>query len=343
MNKVAFIGLGKIGRKRAEFLQKYDSIKFKIIESDPAIPGCASVESIEKDSSIKNVFIATPHAYLLPLAEQMVLAKKNVFIEKPGAIPTRNQIERLENLSRLSDQMGLRVGVGYNHRFHPAIREMALDIQSGGFGKLLHVRMKYGHGARLGYESEWRSDPLLSGGGQAIDQGTHLIDLLFYLFPNLEWKLEHGQMARHFWNRPCEDFAHFIFGSKDHALATLTTSCTEWKNIFEIEVALERAKLEMKGLYGSYGMARYTRFEMLPEMGPPMERRVEYSLKDETFNHETLEFLGLREMGSGNSTLATLSEALRVLRILHAFPERFSRDELGMGADQMPKHEHHGL
>jgi predicted dehydrogenase len=41
----------------------------------------------------------------------------------------------------------------------------------------MFVRGRYGQGGRLGYEKEWRADPKLSGGGELIDQGVHLIDL----------------------------------------------------------------------------------------------------------------------------------------------------------------------
>ena len=41
----------------------------------------------------------------------------------------------------------------------------------------MFVRGRYGHGGRVGYDREWRADPALSGGGELIDQGVHLIDL----------------------------------------------------------------------------------------------------------------------------------------------------------------------
>jgi len=43
-------------------------------------------------------------------------------------------------------------------------------------GEIMFVRARYGHGGRVGYEREWRADPKLSGGGELIDQGVHLID-----------------------------------------------------------------------------------------------------------------------------------------------------------------------
>lgn len=41
----------------------------------------------------------------------------------------------------------------------------------------MYIRGRYGHGGRLGYENEWRANPSISGGGELIDQGSHLIDL----------------------------------------------------------------------------------------------------------------------------------------------------------------------
>ena len=41
----------------------------------------------------------------------------------------------------------------------------------------MFIRGRYGHGGRIGYEKEWRADRTKSGGGELIDQGTHLLDL----------------------------------------------------------------------------------------------------------------------------------------------------------------------
>ena len=42
---------------------------------------------------------------------------------------------------------------------------------------MMFLRGRYGHGGRKGYDREWRANPALSGGGELIDQGVHLIDL----------------------------------------------------------------------------------------------------------------------------------------------------------------------
>ncbi len=45
----------------------------------------------------------------------------------------------------------------------------------------MHLRGRYGHGGRIGYDKEWRADPVRSGGGELIDQGMHLLDLTHWM------------------------------------------------------------------------------------------------------------------------------------------------------------------
>ena len=71
----------------------------------------------------------------------------------------------------------MRVQVGFNHRYHPGLRQVRAWVDSGVAGPLMFLRGRYGHGGRIGYEKEWRADPAISGGGELIDQGVHLLDL----------------------------------------------------------------------------------------------------------------------------------------------------------------------
>ena len=52
-------------------------------------------------------------------------------------------------------------------------------------------------------------------------------------------------------------------------VAWLHVSCTEWKNLFSLEIYGKDGKLHIEGLGGSYGVERLAFYQMLPEMGPP--------------------------------------------------------------------------
>jgi predicted dehydrogenase len=170
--------------------------------------------------------------------------------------------------------------VGFNHRFHPALAQLAAEVHSGRHGQLMHLRARYGHGGRIGYEREWRAVPSRSGGGELIDQGMHLLDLSHWLAGPLP--LHSALLRTHFWDTPVEDNAALLLGTaggREAPWAMLHVSWTEWKNLFSIEVYCRTAKLEVDGLVRSYGPQRLRVYRMLPELGPPDLE--EYAFEDE--------------------------------------------------------------
>jgi hypothetical protein len=64
-------------------------------------------------------------------------------------------------------------------------------------GKILYIRAVYGHGGRLNYEKEWRFKKKISGGGELIDKGSHLIDLSRFFLGDL--KVSFSRLKNYFW------------------------------------------------------------------------------------------------------------------------------------------------
>ena len=58
-------------------------------------------------------------------------------------------------IEKLKDQERV-VHIGYNHRYHRAIRK-ALDMTAKGeIGEVMFLRARYGHGGRIGYNKRSR-------------------------------------------------------------------------------------------------------------------------------------------------------------------------------------------
>ena len=91
--------------------------------------------------------------------------------------PAGRRAAELDPVIEAARRNGVLVRVGFNHRYHPALLQARRLIEEGELGELMFLRGRYGHGGRVGYDREWRADPELSGGGELIDQGVHLIDL----------------------------------------------------------------------------------------------------------------------------------------------------------------------
>jgi predicted dehydrogenase len=290
---VAIIGCGLIGNKRAQALHgaKLVACVDKDLERASALAKRAGAKAatdwrtVIEAPDVDIVIVATLHDSLAEITLAAVRAGKHVLVEKPAArsaselAPVVDEAERRRALVR----------IGFNHRYHRAFRKARELVDQGALGELMFVRARYGHGGRVGYEREWRSDPALSGGGELIDQGVHLIDLARWFlgdFPEVE-----GTAATMFWNQPVDDNAFLMLRTAKGQIAWLHASTTEWKNTFSMEIYGRVGKLHIEGLGGSYGTERLTWYRMLPEMGPPETQAWEYPMADDSWSAELAAFL----------------------------------------------------
>lgn len=314
---VAIIGCGLIGQKRAKALGGArlvvcaDIVQERAGRLAEAAPGCKAVTDWKQavsDPSVSIVIIATLHDTLAEIAHGAVGAGKHVLIEKPGA----RYATELAGLAEAAAVTGTLVRVGFNHRYHRALQKAHQLVTSGTLGPVMFLRARYGHGGRLGYDREWRSDPARSGGGELIDQGSHLIDLARWFLG--DFVEVDGFAATYFWDMPVDDNAFLLLKTASKQAAFLHASCTEWKNTFSFEIYGRNGKLDINGLGGSYGTERLTFYRMLPEMGPPETTSWEYPMADNSWDMEFAEFLNdirLRRQPS-----AGVRDAVEVLTII---------------------------
>jgi predicted dehydrogenase len=289
--RVTIIGCGLIGAKRAAALAPSDELLACYDVNERAARGlserygaraCATLdETLATGPDV--VVVATVHDQLAGLAERALRAGAHVLLEKPAGVSAA-QIDRLIERQRASGRL---VKVGFNHRFHPGIARAAEEVHGGGHGELMHLRARYGHGGRVGYEREWRAEPACSGGGELVDQGMHLLDLSHWLAGPLE--LHSALLRTHFWDTPVEDNAALILGeahSRTEPWAMLHASWTEWKNLFSLEIYCRTAKIQVDGLVRSYGPQRLRIFKMGQQLGPPEVQEISYPDEDRSWRLE---------------------------------------------------------
>lgn len=254
------------------------------------------------------VIVATTNDFLAPITLAALRAGKHVLVEKPAARSSAELMPAVE----AARQMNRLVRVGFNHRCHPALRKAHELSEAGALGELMFIRGRYGHGGRVGYEKEWRSNPDLSGGGETIDQGVHLIDLArWFLGDFIE---VNGYAHTYYWNMPVDDNGFMMLRTRRQQMAFLHVSCTEWKNLFSLEIYGKAAKLHIEGLGGSYGVERLSYYRMLPEMGPPETTIWEYPMGDSSWKIEFAEFL--EDISLGRTPSATLEDARAALEVV---------------------------
>jgi predicted dehydrogenase len=318
---IAIAGCGLIGSKRAQALAGARLAKCCDIDRGRALglaaahPGAeattdwrAAVTSPDIDVAI----VATTHDMLAPIAAEAARAGKHVFIEKPGA----RRASELDAVAEAARRSGALVRIGFNHRYHRAFQKARAIFDSGAIGPLLFIRGRYGHGGRPGYEREWRADPALSGGGELLDQGVHMIELARWFLG--DFTRVTGRTPNFFWKMPVEDNAFLLLETAAGQIAFLHASWTEWKNLFSFEICGRDGKLEITGLGGSYGTERLTFYAMKPEMGPPETTAWEYPGADNSWEIEFADFLeDIRLRRQPQPGIADAQAALRVIERIY--------------------------
>lgn len=309
--RVGVVGCGLIGGKRAAALDGDTLVACFDVRAEAAqaladehgATACGTLEEL-LGHDLDVVVVAVTHDQLADASVTALEAGAHVLVEKPAGISVA-QIDRIDAAAQAA---GRRVKVGFNHRFHPGIRRAVEEARSGVHGEIYHLRARYGHGGRVGYDREWRADVRTSGGGEIVDQGMHLLDISHWLLG--DQPLHSALLRTHFWDTEVDDNAVLVLGERDSRTAPwalLHVTWTEWKNLFSLEIYCRTAKLHVEGLVRSYGPQTLRIFRMKPELGPPDVEELSWPDEDHSWVEEWRHF---REgIATGAPLLGDLADA----------------------------------
>ena len=315
---VAIVGCGLIGFKRAQNIKNATLVacvdvnlsKAKLLSDKfGQVPYFDSMDEMLDTVETDIIIICTPHNLLPDLIKIGLEKGKHILVEKPAG----RFSSELDGFNELAERHHCKVRVGFNHRYHRAFRKALALFNEDAIGKIMFIRGRYGHGGRVGYEKEWRAIPDISGGGELIDQGSHLIDLSRMFLGN--FTDVSGHAATYFWDMPVDDNAFLNLRTSEGQTAFLQVSCTEWKNMFSFEIYGLRGKLEIQGLGGSYGTEKLTFYKMSAEMGPPETTSWEYPMADDSWSFEFQSFLD--DINQNKTSTPGITDAVENLKIIN--------------------------
>lgn len=324
MINVAIIGMGKIGKTRAQtilsnpktqLIAAYD-IDHSQLNEYSGIIKCEQVEEIFKIDNLDAVFICTFNKYAPEYTIKALNAGYHVFCEKPPA-RTVKEIETVIEVEKGQDKI---LKYGFNHRYHHSVMEAKKLIENNIFGKLLWMRGVYGKAGGNQYEKNWRNDKDESGGGILIDQGIHMLDLMrFFAGDFVDIK---SLVRTNYWDIKVEDNAFAIMQTEDNILASVHSSATQWRHKFLLEMSFENGYINLDGILSStrsYGdetlsIAKRQFEDDTFAMGKPREEKIFFDT-DESWKLELEEFVSCIEnkksVVNGNS-----QDALKVMQLV---------------------------
>lgn len=294
----AIVGYGKMGKIREKCILENSSLDLAAVcdttdsSSRSEIPSFSNYKEI---LSVKPdlVFVCTPNAFSPGIASFFLNHKIHVFCEKP---PGRSK-EDVENMIQAEkSNPGTLLKFGFNHRYHDPVIEAKSMIDKGRFGKILWMRGVYGKSGAPNYESLWRNQKELSGGGILIDQGIHMLDL-FRMFCG-EFEEVRSFIGTFYWPVQVEDNAFALLRNQLGQVAMLHSSATQWQHKFLLDIYLEKGYLSISGILSStktYGTETLKIARCVHDQNgyplPNPEETVAYYDEDKSWQREVNEFV----------------------------------------------------
>lgn len=293
--RIGIVGAGYMGEKRQRAIKETAmgkvlavadiyTKKAKSLAKNSGADVYADWKKLVARPDLDIIIVSTPNNLTAKVVVEAFKNKKHVLCEKPMGI----NVKEAKTILSASQKAKRLLKVGFNHRFHPGIYKAKQLFKKGVIGKPLFLRARYGHGGRWRMEKEWRLKKSISGGGELLDQGIHVIDL-FRWFAG-DFKKAFGVTDRKFWKGDVEDNA-FVILEKNSVTAMMHASLTQWKNLFSFEVFGDKGFLQIEGLGGSYGKEKLT-FGKRPEKFGKPKMIIEEFGEDTSWREEWKNFIG---------------------------------------------------
>jgi len=188
----SLIGCGRIGERHATLMKKYgtlvsvcDVIKKKadLFSEKFASKAYYDLESFLA-SGIKSdvVAVCTPNGLHAQQCIRLLTTGMNVLCEKPMAISVKDCEEMIEIARKFERNIFLVM----QNRYNPPVLELKKIIDENRLGKIFSLQLNcfWNRDARY-YDDSWRGTKRLDG-GTLFTQFSHFIDLLYWLFGDVQ-------------------------------------------------------------------------------------------------------------------------------------------------------------
>jgi predicted dehydrogenase len=187
----------------------------------------ASLGEMLASERLDVVDICTPSGLHRDAAVEAMRAGCHVLVEKPIEI----RLDRIDEMLRVQEETGVKLGVVFQHRFDPAAQQIHALMREGAFGRpvLGNAHILWWRSQKYYDSGAWRGTWSLDGGGVLMNQGIHSIDLLQWLMGPVEAvKAYTGTLAHRI---ETEDMAVATLRFKSGALGTVVGTTAAYPGV----------------------------------------------------------------------------------------------------------------
>lgn len=258
MLKVGIIGAGIMGTRRAEAARRTPGIELVGIYDTDLEKAAAFAERQscmmlwEPPTDADLVVVATPNSTHVDLVREALSRGQHVLCEKPLALNGDNALE----LAIIAADANLMLRSGFHMRHYPGVQRLREMIQNDDLGTVVYTTVEYGSQRDTGFADSWRCNPIISGGGVLVDQGIHVLDLIWWLLGEATVQKSEVHNTRALSDK-IEDDAHVLLDVKS-GLVNMHASWVCWPARFSIRLIGTKARCSLSGLEARYGPQRLT-------------------------------------------------------------------------------------
>lgn len=298
--RAVIIGMGRMGKCRYDAMLRHGGYEIKALcdidQENLIYEGVGKYTDWKQcidDNEIDAVIVCTFNAVIPDIVCYAISRGLAVFSEKP---PGRNLADTMHMKQAYDSAVSPVLKFGFNHRYHNSVIEAKALLDSGILGGIVCARGVYGKAGTPSFQNEWRNQREISGGGIMLDQGIHMLDLMYYFmgkFTNIQSTVD--QLV---WkDMPTEDSAFSILRTADGKVASLHSSAIQWRHKFSLDLICTEGFISLNGLLTStmsYGEEKITYYRKDLEcrtggLGKPIEHTMCFD-SDESWDYEMKEF-----------------------------------------------------
>lgn len=225
--RIAMIGAGGIAQAYAQSFSKSTRAELVAVvdvreEAAKAVAEtakCVAVADYTKlldEVTVDAVLVCTPPSTHPEICIHFLDKGIHVLCEKPLAVDS----ESAQRMVNAAEKSGVKFTMASKFRYVDDVNKAKAIITSGILGDLILFENTFaGH---VDMSKRWNSDPMISGGGVMIDNGTHSVDIARYLLgPLAEIQVVEGKRIQ---DLPVEDTVRIAARTEDGVMASIDLS-----------------------------------------------------------------------------------------------------------------------
>jgi scyllo-inositol 2-dehydrogenase (NADP+) len=188
MVSVGLIGFGLAGRVfHSPLVSSVEGLRLAAVlerSSDhaaqryPDVVTYRSLDEMMADDSLGLFVVATPNATHFPLARRLLEAGKNVVVDKPVAVTSKE----IGELMAIASHTKAHLFPFHNRRWDSDFQTLFRLIREDAVGRIVALESNFDRWRPIPRVRTWKEDP--EQGGMLLDIGTHLGDQALALFGN---------------------------------------------------------------------------------------------------------------------------------------------------------------